>query len=117
MAFVVTNSNIIKKLRVGKGLTQEELGLIVGVQKAAIQKYENGSVENLKRSTIQKLATYFNVTPSYIMGMDDDCKCNENKLTDEEQELINNFRRASNKDKSIAKSVLAPETGTLSFIS
>lgn len=46
----------IKEARLLKGLTQEELGKIVGVQKSAIAKYENGRVVNIKRSTLQKLA-------------------------------------------------------------
>ena len=46
----------IKNARLAKGLTQEELGNIVGLQKSAIAKYENGRVVNIKRSTLQKLA-------------------------------------------------------------
>ena len=46
----------IKQARIQKGLTQEELGKIVGLQKSAIAKYENGRVVNIKRSTLQKLA-------------------------------------------------------------
>jgi len=46
----------IKEARLQKGLTQEELGKIVGLQKSAIAKYENGRVVNIKRSTLQKLA-------------------------------------------------------------
>lgn len=46
----------IKTARIAKGLTQEELGNLVGLQKSAIAKYENGRVVNIKRSTLQKLA-------------------------------------------------------------
>lgn len=46
----------IKEARTAKGLTQEELGNMVGLQKSAIAKYENGRVVNIKRSTLQKLA-------------------------------------------------------------
>ena len=46
----------IKEARLSKGLTQEELGKLVGLQKSAIAKYENGRVVNIKRSTLQKLA-------------------------------------------------------------
>ena len=46
----------IKEARLAKGLTQEELGNLVGLQKSAIAKYENGRVVNIKRSTLQKLA-------------------------------------------------------------
>lgn len=46
----------IKQARINKGLTQEDLGKLVGLQKSAIAKYENGRVVNIKRSTLQKLA-------------------------------------------------------------
>ena len=62
----------IKELRIAAGLTQEELGEKIGLQKSAIAKYENGRVENIKRSTIQALADLFGVKPSYILGFDED---------------------------------------------
>ena len=46
----------IREARILKGLTQEELGNMIGLQKSAIAKYENGRVVNIKRSTLQKLA-------------------------------------------------------------
>lgn len=54
----------IKQLRNEKGISQTELGKIVGVQRAAVQKWECGITQNLKRETIKKLADYFNVSPS-----------------------------------------------------
>lgn len=71
-------AKIIKQLRLEKGLTQEELGKVIGVQKSAIRKYESGAVENMKRSSIQKLANFFGVSPSYLMGLDD--KDNDDSL-------------------------------------
>lgn len=60
----------IKKLRKERDMTQEELGAILGVQKATVQKYEKGSVSNIKPETIEKIAEVFEVSPSYIMGWD-----------------------------------------------
>lgn len=70
---------LIKNLRIKKGLTQEELGNLLGLKKAAINKYENGTVENIKRSIIQKMAEIFGVSPAYLMGWEDEKK--ENKST------------------------------------
>ena len=42
----------IKERRISLGFTQEELGEKLGLQKSAIAKYENGRVENIKRSVI-----------------------------------------------------------------
>ena len=63
-------SEQIKSLRIEKGISQEELGKIVGVQRAAVQKWESGATQNLKRTVIQKLAEYFNVNPAVFV--DDD---------------------------------------------
>lgn len=65
-----TVGDYIKKLRKSKNLTQEELGKIVGVQRAAVQKWESGQTHNLKRDTIQKLSNFFNVSPSSFFDAD-----------------------------------------------
>ena len=57
----------IKKARLERGLTQQELGELVGVQKSAIAKYENGRVVNIKRSTLQKIAGALNIRPSELI--------------------------------------------------
>jgi repressor LexA len=57
----------IKEARISKGYTQEELGNLIGVQKSAIAKYENGRVVNIKRSTLQKIAEVLNIRPSELI--------------------------------------------------
>ena len=66
----------IKQLRISKGMTQEELGAKIGVQRAAVQKWEAGITQNLKRSTIQMLAKLFEVSPASFF--DDDANIEEN---------------------------------------
>lgn len=51
----------IKKLRIEHGYSQEELGNMLGVQRAAAQKWESGTVKNIKIDTIKKLAEIFDV--------------------------------------------------------
>ena len=62
----------IKERRLALKLTQEELGNKIGLQKSAIAKYENGRVENVKRSIIQKMAQALECSPSYLLGFDED---------------------------------------------
>lgn len=62
----------IKELRLAAGMSQEELGIRLGLGKSAIAKYENGRVKNIKQSTIKKMAEIFNCQPSYLMGFDDE---------------------------------------------
>lgn len=66
----MTVGDRIRQLRKEKGLTQEELGELLGVKKAAVQKYESGQVQNLKQSTIQKLCEIFNRNPIYFIFND-----------------------------------------------
>lgn len=72
----------LKELRLKKGATQEEVGKIINVTKPTIMKYEKGLVENLKRSSIEKLAKYFDVAPSYLMCLDEnEIDCLGNPVT------------------------------------
>ena len=57
----------IKRARLKKGMTQQELGNLVGVQKSAIAKYENGRVVNIKRNTLQKIAKVLDIKPSELI--------------------------------------------------
>lgn len=68
----MTMGERIKQLRKAKGLTQEELGKYIGVKKAAIMKYEKGNVQNMKRSSIEILSNLFNVTPAFLMCLDEE---------------------------------------------
>lgn len=54
---------IIKNLRIKKKLTQEELGVLLGVKKSAVQKYESGAITNFKIETLQKMCIIFDVQP------------------------------------------------------
>ena len=70
----------IKELRTIAGMSQEELGRRVGVQRAAINKYEKATVENIPLKTIEKIANVFDVSPTYIVGWND---TNSNPLSTE----------------------------------
>lgn len=61
----------IKEARLKKGLTQQELGNLVGVQKSAIAKYENGRIVNIKRDTLQNLSRALNIPPYELMVIEE----------------------------------------------
>ena len=77
--------NKIKELRLSNHLTMEEFGKRIGVGKSAVNKYEKGRVENIKRTTIEQICKAFNVTPEWLLGLD------ESKLSipDEVARLMN----------------------------
>lgn len=57
----------IKAARLAKGMTQEELGNLLGVQKSAVAKYESGRVVNIKRSTLKKISDVLGIRPSELI--------------------------------------------------
>jgi len=61
---------LIKEARIKKSLTQDELGKIVGVQKSAVAKWENGRVSNIKRSHLQKLADALEIDVVSLLGVE-----------------------------------------------
>lgn len=67
----------IKKLRTEKGMTQEELGALLGVKKAAVQKWESGQVQNLKHATIKRLCEVFEKNPTVFIFTENEMMCNE----------------------------------------
>ncbi len=78
----------IKSLRKSKGLTQEELGNMIGVKKAAVQKWESGMVQNLKRNTFKQLSDIFEVSPASFIDNDDPIESNATILPQEKIRLI-----------------------------
>lgn len=90
---------VIKMHRQRLGLSQQELGEKVGVNKAAVQKWESGIVENIKRSVIKKLSLIFDICPTELLGWSDqwsDCisqkSLENNPLTTNEQQLLTKYR-------------------------
>ena len=82
----------IKKLRLGnnkfgKVFTQEELGHLLNppVNRGAVNKWEKGRVENIKKSHIEQLAEIFGIEPSDLMCFES--KYDE-KLISEEVKII-----------------------------
>lgn len=57
----------IRNARLEKGLTQEALGELLGVQKSAIAKYESGRVVNIKRSTLKKISEVLGIRPAELI--------------------------------------------------
>lgn len=81
----------IKELRTALGLTQEELGDLVGVKKAAINKYESGLVQNIKRDMQLRLAEALHTDPAALFypASQDSIKSD---LSGDEQSLIDMYR-------------------------
>lgn len=103
----MTVGDYIKELRTSRGYSQEQLGKMLGVQRAAVQKWECGAVQNLKRETIKKLSEVFNVPASSFIDSvcdpaykptDEDIKFalfdGADNITDEMYEEVKRFAEA-----------------------
>lgn len=103
----MTVGDYIKELRTSRGYSQEQLGKMLGVQRAAVQKWECGAVQNLKRETIKKLSEVFNVPASSFIDSvcdpaykptDEDIKFalfdGADNITDEMYEEVKRFAKA-----------------------
>ena len=96
----MTTGEKIKQLRKSLGMTQEDLGNKIGVQKAAINKYETGIVVNLKKSTISSLAHALGVSPIELLSPD------EHSGSAEENYLVTLFRNADERSRKDAIRIL-----------
>ncbi len=98
----MTMGEYIKKLRsgdniYGKKLSQEELGAALNppVNRAAVNKWETGMVENIKRTHIQQIAKMFGVTPAQLMCFDDQI---DSSKVSEEVKVIELVQKLFGKD-------------------
>ena len=90
----MTMADRIKERRIALGYTQEELASKLGLQKSAIAKYENGRVENIKRTVILKMSKILECSPSYLLAMDlDNPSPTESVLSDRESAMLNTYRK------------------------
>lgn len=67
-------SERLKQLRIKKGISQQELADVIGVNKVTISGYERGKRRPAgegAREIYEKLADYFNVDISFLMGISD----------------------------------------------
>ena len=62
----------LKELRKSKGLTLDELALMVGTSKQTIHRYETGAISNVPPEKVESLASALGTTPSELMGWDEE---------------------------------------------
>lgn len=99
----------IKAARLKKGYTQEELGKMIGVQKSAVAKYENGRVVNIKRSVLQELSQILEIPPvELVADINKDPKKSANELADimldiELMEMLKEYNQLNNASQKEAR--------------
>lgn len=88
----------IKECRERIGLSAEQLGEKIGKAKTTIYRYESGFIEKMPSSVLSDIAKALNVSPTYLMGIDETPLSKEQelfnliqKLTDDEVNELSSF--------------------------
>lgn len=71
--------DIIKARRLELGKTLEDIGKEVGVSKSTVMRWENGDIDDMRRSKVVALAKALNTTPAYLMGWENEKGYTSNK--------------------------------------
>lgn len=83
----------LKDLRVGKGLSLEELARETGLSKSALGSYESIDHKDISHTAIISLAKYYGVSTDYLLGLtenieEDSSPVSELKLDDETVKIL-----------------------------
>lgn len=68
----MTLGDKIRTRRIELGMTMDDLGKAIGVQRSAINKYEKGIITDLKRNTIAALASALDIPVVQLLDDDPD---------------------------------------------
>jgi len=102
-------SDRIKQSRIDAGLTQQQLGDAIGVNKSTIAGYERGSREPDAIKLI-KIARALNVTGDYLLEIEDDKNRRQvvfNSLSEEAIDYAITFDQLSEESKRLARGFMA----------
>ena len=97
--------NRIKELRTEKGITQADLAKILKISDRAVGYYENGDREP-DYSTLLKIATYFDVSIDYLLGVSDIKNTNSDSSLETKDERLVAFYEGYNDLDEADKDVL-----------
>lgn len=68
---MATMGDRIRGLREGRGLTQDQMGEIVGISGAAISQWESGATRNFRPENFLRFCAYFRVDPFWVVWGDE----------------------------------------------
>lgn len=88
----------VKKVRLRKGISQEQFGEIIGIKKAAVSKIENGE-NSLSKGNLLAICRQFNVNKEWLINGNGEMFTPKSK----EDEIRNFFENAISSNSDIAK--------------
>ena len=88
----------VKKVRLRKGISQEQFGEIIGIKKAAVSKIENGE-NSLSKGNLLAICRQFNVNKEWLINGNGEMFTPKSK----EDEIRNFYENAISSNSDIAK--------------
>jgi transcriptional regulator with XRE-family HTH domain len=105
--------DVLKNLRKEKKITQEQLAVILGVERSSIGKYESapeGKEAIPSVDVLNRIADYFDVSIDYLLGRTDIKKApatdGQETRTELETQLLDMFARLTPENKQAVAAVI-----------
>ena len=99
----------LRKLRVNKGISQQQLATALGVTQQSVNKYENHKVEP-DIYMLTKMADFFGTTLDYLVGYEkthqDASYTEQRSLSPEEAAFLDKYRILSPRQKDSIRLIL-----------
>ena len=93
-------ANVLRLLRNGRGISQQELARLLGISKSAVNMYERGERQP-NFETLELIADFFHVDIDYLLGRTDTARSaypdtvaahfDTDDLTDDEKKDVENY--------------------------
>jgi transcriptional regulator with XRE-family HTH domain len=96
----------IKARRLELGLSLENLGDALGVNRSTIKRYEDGKTQRITQKTIELLALALKTTPEYLMGWDKPAKKENLELDGEILLLAREMQNLPQDKRNLLKSIV-----------
>lgn len=80
-----STGEIIRALRVQRGMSVEQLAEKIGKSRTTVWRYENGNIEEMPYTILIPIAKALNVSPTVLLGIDEE---NYSSLLDNLNEYI-----------------------------
>ena len=93
----VTVHEKLRNLRLGRGLTLEQLAEAINISKSTLASYESNEYKDISHTSLIALAKFYGVSTDYLLGVDAGAAINVNGLSDRDvamlAELADRLRR------------------------
>ena len=94
-------SQRLKKIMNERNIKQNELCKLTKIKKSSMSHYTNGKVVP-KRQKIESIAKALNVSPSYLLGFDDNTSSKQNKQNNQNKQDNHDSQTTSNDDCNLS---------------